>query len=129
MAGSSRRDDRGDTTTQLVLITPVVLVLVLLVVQLALFLHASNVGAAAAHRAVAAGAVLGASAADGRRAAEELAGDAGARLVGAPTVERSAGVVRARVSVRVHRLVPGLPTSVTRTAVAPVERFVPEPER
>lgn len=121
--------DRGEASTQLVLLTPVLLLLVLLVVQLGLWLHASNVGAAAAARGVAAAAVLDGSSAAGVAAASELAGEAGARLAAVPTVDRRDGVVTARVEVRLRTLLPGLPRTVTRVAAGPVERFVPEPER
>lgn len=123
------RGDCGDASTQLVLLTPVLLLLVLLVVQLGLWLHASNVGAAAASRGVAAASVLDGSAAGGVAAATELADDAGARLASTPVVERRDGVVTARVEVRLRSLLPGLPRTVTRVAVGPIERFVPEPER
>jgi hypothetical protein len=124
-----QRDDRGDVSTQLVLLTPLLLFLVMVVVQLALWLHASNVGAAVAARGAAAAAVAGASPGDGESAAVVLAHEAGIQLASAPVVERHADVVTLRVQVRLARLLPGLPGTVTRVAEAPVERFIAEPSR
>jgi hypothetical protein len=125
----SDRDERGDVSAQLVLLTPLLLFLVMVVVQLALWLHASNVGAAVAARGASAAAVAGASAGDGESAAVVFAQEAGIQLASAPVVERRSDVVTARVEVRLARLLPGLPGTVTRVAAAPVERFVAEPSR
>jgi hypothetical protein len=124
-----RSNERGDVTTQLVVLTPVVLFLVLSVVQLALWLHAANVGHATAARAVAAASMLGGSDGDGVAAASAFASEAGIRLEGAPTVVRAGGMVRAQVTVHLARVLPGVPRTVTRTVAGPVERFVPEVSR
>ena len=65
----------------------------------------------------------------GAAAASSFASAGGADLVGAPLVERGAATARAVVTVEVPRLLPGFPSTVARTSVAPVERFVPEEER
>lgn len=121
--------DRGDTSTQLVLVTPALLACVLVVVQLALWLHATHVGDAAAARGAAAAAVVGGSVADGRAAVRAFVTDAGARLAEPPSVQRGAIAVQVGVRLRVPRLVPGMPRTVTRRVTVPVERFVPEGSR
>lgn len=111
------------------LLTPVLLVLVMTVVQVALLWHATHLADAAAGRAATAAARLDAGVLDGVEAATSFAASAGARLEGAPAVERAAGVARATVVVGVPRVLPLFPSTVRRTSVAPVERFLPEGSR
>jgi hypothetical protein len=113
----------------LVLLTPVLLVLVLLVVQTALWWHAAHLADAAAARAAVVTASLDGSAGSGVEAAESFAGAAGARLTRPPVVTRSGEEASATVEVAVPHVVPGFPTRVRRSSVAPVERFVPEGDR
>lgn len=121
--------DRGDATTQLVLLTPVLLVVLMAIVQLGLWLHAANLATATADRAVAAAAPLGSTAAAGVDAGVAFAAEAGAALDGPPVVDRTGTTVRVTVRVRLPRLVPGVPRTVTRQVAAPVERFVAEVDR
>jgi hypothetical protein len=121
--------ERGETTTQLVLVTPVLMVLVLSVVQLALWWHAAHLADAAAGRAATVAAQLDASAAAGVGAARSFLAAAGTSPSVAPEVVRSGDVVRASVTVDVPRVLPGFPATVRRTSVAPVERFIPESDR
>ena len=106
----------------------VVLLLVMGAVQVGLAYHTVQRADATAARAVAAAQVTGGSAAAGQQAAAD-------HLAGAPledpsvSVTRGAEVVTASVSADVPRLVPGLTWRITRTAEAPTERFIPEPER
>lgn len=113
----------------MVLLTPVLLVLVMTVVQVALLWHATHLADAAAGRAATAAARLDAGAAAGVDAAQSFASSAGARLANAPAVERGAGVARATVVLSVPRVLPLFPSTVRRTSVAPVERFLPEGSR
>jgi len=128
-AASRGRGDRGESSTQLVLVTPALLVLLLAVVQLGLWLHASHVAAAASARGAAAAAVRGGTVAEGRAAAQALVDDAGGRSAHAPVVTRDGQAIRAVVELKVARLLPGAPRTVRRVAVTPVERFVPESGR
>ncbi len=121
--------DRGEVTTQLVLLTPVLLVLVLTVVQIAMLWHAAHLADAAAAAGASRAAGLEAGATDGMTAARAFADASGARLEGSPLVVRGAVSASATVVVHVPRLLPGFPGTVRRTATMPVERFVPEADR
>jgi Flp pilus assembly protein TadG len=121
-----RRTDRGEATTQLVLLTPVVLLLLLVIVQLALWIHAAHIATAAASEAVSVASRVDGSSATGVAAASTVVSESGARLLGAPTVSRSATWSSSEVRVGVPRVLPGFPASVARRAAGPVERVVPE---
>jgi hypothetical protein len=127
-ARSSARSDRGEATTQLVILTPLLVLLVFLGVQAAIYFHAANVASAAAAQGAAA-----ASSVSGSKSAIDVAQstvtDLGSRLAQAPTLSVSAGYVSVSVSLSVPRIVPFFPSSVTRTAIEPRERFVPESSR
>jgi hypothetical protein len=112
-----------------VLLTPVLLFLLLAVVQAALLWHSAHLADAAASRGAVVAAASDGTTGDGVSAASTFAAGAGARLLGAPSVARGAGLVRATVTVRVPRVLPLFPSSVRRTSVAPVERYVPEAGR
>jgi hypothetical protein len=114
--------------TQLVLVTPVLLLAVLLVVQLALWMHAAQVADAAAAKGAAAAALRSGTAADGVQAASVVVTQAGSVLAAPPRATRGT-TATVEVRVRLTRIVPGLPSVVTRRAVAPVERFLPESRR
>ncbi len=122
------RSESGESTVQLVVLVPVVLLLVMLVVQSAVYFHAANVATAAASRGAAAGATLHATSGAASEEARRVAGENGAALVG---LQASGGAesVRVTVRVRVARVVPFFPDSVSRSALEPKERFVPEVRR
>ena len=121
--------DHGETVTQLVLLTPVLLVLVMTVVQVSLLWHAAHLADAAASRAAVTAARLDAGPADGAAAAATFASSAGARLAAPPAVSRRASLASATVVVEVPHLLPLFPSTVRRTSVATVEQFRPEPSR
>jgi hypothetical protein len=111
----------------MVLLVPALMLLVLLVVQGALYFHAANVATAAADRGAFAGAIYrapgGAAAAEARR----VVSDNGGQLQGVAASQGDMVVVTVRV--RVSRVVPFFPQTVARTARQPKERFIPERER
>ncbi len=127
MAAAHR--DRGEATTQLVILTPLLILLVFLGMQTAIYFHAANVASAAANRGAAAGSVAtssdGAAADEAQRTVDDLDGHAAS----APRVGVIGGMVRVTVEVTVSRLLPFFPATVSRTAVEPRERFVPESQR
>lgn len=126
---SSPRTDRGEATTQMVILTPILLVLVLLGVQAAVYFHAANVAMAAASQAAATASSPAAVAGDGVAVAQRTIDDLGGHPVHVPTVNISDGYVSVSVQVVVSRIVPFFPGSVTRTVLEPRERFVPESNR
>ena len=126
-AGQGR--DRGDAAAQLVIITPILVLLIFLGVQAAIYFHAANVAAAAASQGAAAASPRTAASSDGATAAAELIADLGSEPTGPPLVEQTAGFVSVTVMIEVPRIVPFFPESVSRTALEPRERFVAESER
>ncbi len=124
-----RGDDRGEASTQFVVLVPVMFLLALVVVQSALWFHAANVAEAAASRGAAAGSFREASASGAGNAATIVVAENGAQIVGAPAIALDAQEVVVSVEVAVPQLVPFFPDSVRRTQSEPRERFVPETER
>ena len=123
------RDERGMTTIQVAILFPAVLIWLMLIVQYGLWWHAKQVANAAAAEAVDAAQVQEGSAADGESAAASYLAQSG-NLTGITiTVDRQPTVVIAEVHGDAPQLVPGISWSVTARSEAPVERFVPEPER
>lgn len=125
--------DRGETTTQLVLVVPVVISILLIAVQAAVYFHTSNIaGAAASHGASAAAAhgdTAGSAAQWGRDAASALAMQAGASLASPPDVRLSSEVVTITVELYVPRIIPLFQDTVRRVATEPRERFLTEQMR
>jgi Flp pilus assembly protein TadG len=128
MATDQRRPgERGVTSVELVVITPVLLSLILLVVQVGLYFHASHIALAAAEEGARSARSLHGSAATGEARANRFVNALGGGLIRAPVVTASRGPTTARVEVRgqVATVVPGLRLAVDRVVESPVERFVP----
>ena len=124
-----RRGEAGLTSTEVAVLMPVVIALVLVPFQVGLWWHAHQVAAAAAREAVDAAQVATATEADGEAAALRLLDAAGNINQPVVTVTRSAEIVTVEVTGRAPRLLPGFDWQVTAIAEAPVERFIPEPDR
>jgi Flp pilus assembly protein TadG len=123
------RDERGMTTIQVAILFPAVLIWLMLIVQYGLWWHAKQVANAAAAEAVDAAQVQESSAADGESAAASYLAQSGSLTGVTITVDRQPTVVVAEVRGDAPQLVPGISWSVTARSEAPVERFIPEPER
>lgn len=117
------------TTVQVAILFPVVLFWLMLIVQYGLWWHAKQVANAAAAEAVDAARVRNATAADGEGAARRFLSHSGNLGHITVTVNRRPAVAVAEVRGDAPRLVPGFEWSVTARSYAPVERFIPEPER
>ena len=126
---AAKRSERGLTSTELAVVMPVLIALVLVPFQVALWWHARQVADAAATEAVDAAQVAEATEADGVRAAEWLLTAAGNLVDPRVTVNRTAETVTVEVTGRAPRLLPGLDWEVTAVSSGPIERFIPEPER
>lgn len=109
------------------IVFPVVLLVIMLAFQFALYLHAAQIAEAGAQEAVEAAQGEHARAADGKIAARRLLARLGALREPRVAVDRTAINVTARVTGRAQRLVPGFAVGIAATAEGPVERFVPEP--
>lgn len=119
--------DRGEGVVGYVILVPVVLFITMLGIQAAVYFHAANIAQHAGTRAVSVASRRGSSPASGVREAASVVVESGSSLVGADVSGGES--VSASVTVRVARLVPFFPESVTRRARAPKERFIPEDER
>ena len=119
------RDERGEATTEMVLVTPVLLLLITFVIQFALWYHASHVVSAAAQEGVRAARAYGGSIDAGRERAERFLAEIGPKIVVGPEVIVTRDAERARVEIHGHApsLVPGLHLSVAATADSPTERL------
>jgi Flp pilus assembly protein TadG len=124
-----RDQDAGETLVQLVVLVPVLLLLVLVVVQAGLWLHAAQLADHAAADGAAAAARYGSTTGDGITAAAAFVADAGGRLAADPAVISGPATVRVAVRVHVPRVVPGWPDEVEGVADVPTERVVPETQR
>jgi len=123
------REEQGLTSTELAVLMPVLIALVLVPFQVALWWHAHQIADAAAREAVDAAQVITATEDDGMRAAEWFLDAAGNIVDAEVTVTRTADTVSVDVTGRAPRLVPGFDWRVTAYAAGPVERFIPEPDR
>ena len=123
------RSERGMTTIQVAILFPAVLLWLMLIVQYGLWWHAKQVANAAAAEAVDAAQVSDGSAAEGEAAAASYLAQSGNLDNITVTVDRRPTVVVAEVRGDAPQLVPGFSWSVTARSQAPVERFIPEPER
>ena len=127
--GRRVRDERGMTTIQVAILFPVVLFWIMLIVQYGLWWHAKQVANAATAEAVDAAQVSTGSARDGEDAAASYLAQSGNLDNITVTVSREPTVVTVEVRGEAPQLVPGFAWSVTARSTAPVERFIPEPER
>ena len=122
-------DEKGLTSTELAVLMPVLIALVLVPLQVALWWHAHQIADAAAREAVDAAQIVTATEDDGMRAAEWFLDAAGNIADAEVTVTRTADSVSVDVTGRAPRLVPGFDWQVAAHATGPIERFIPEPER
>jgi Flp pilus assembly protein TadG len=115
----------GAATAELVVATPLLLLLVLLVVQFALWQHGANAATAAAQEGARAARLDGGSAAAGRaKAADFLHALAPTLVRGARvTARRDQATARVEVTGTAEAVVPGLRLPIRAVAEAPVERF------
>lgn len=125
--------DSGETSAQVVLVVPVIILVLMLAIQAGLYFHTSNVaGAAAAQGATAASSVNMTSSVAvqlGQTSARNFVTAAGAQLLATPLVVVSAGMVSVTVQVKVPRIIPFFSSSVGRSVIEPLERFTFEVNR
>jgi Flp pilus assembly protein TadG len=128
-AGRGWRSDEGAGAAELVIAVPLLMLLILLIVQFAVWAHASSVAQATAEEALAAARVQGGSAAAGQQRAQQVLAQIGGAVLPDPhiTVTRSAVTATVEITGTAERVlpVPGLALPVTVTVTGPVERFVP----
>ncbi len=117
--------DRGAVSAELVIITPLILVMLLVIVQFALWSHATHIAQAAASQGLAAArAHHGTTAAGAARARQLLDQLARGPLTGARvSVERTATTATIRITGTAIAVVPFLTLPVRADVAGPVERI------
>ena len=122
-----RHDDRGAVTAEQVLIMPLVLTLVLLLAQAAVWWHATHIAQATAAHALAVTRVQGGTTLAGRVDAQQLLDQLGRGSLHGTHVDVVRGVDRAevRITATAGSIVPFLHLPVRAHAAGEVERFRP----
>lgn len=122
------RGEAGTATTELVIAMPVLMLLVLVVVQFALWAHASHVATAAAQEGARAARVERGSVEAGHAQAQRYLDALGRRVVeGAEvTASRDRSVASVEVRGRAVSVIPGLSLPVRGFSRGPIEAFTAE---
>lgn len=123
------RTDGGEVSAQTVVVVPVVLLILWLAIQATVFLHGANVASAAAGEGAAVAARYGSSTWAGERAIERTLTALGSTSAGSWVVRKTDSTVVATVSLRLPRIVPFFPLTVSRSAHESVEEFMTEDQR
>jgi Flp pilus assembly protein TadG len=120
-----RESERGAATAELVIAAPLLLLLIVLVIQFALYLHAAHVAQAVATQAMTAARLQGGSVASGQAEAASVLTQLGHGLLVHPqvAVTRNATVAQANVTAQVEAVIPFWHLGVHATVAGPVEAF------
>ena len=121
----ARGDERGSVTAELVIATPLLLLLILGIVQFALWEHAAHVAQATAQQGLAAGRVQGGSDQAATAEAKSVLAQLGSGVLVHPSVTATRGVVTTTVVVtgQAEGILPFLSLPVHAVATGPTERF------
>lgn len=122
-----RADERGAGSAELVIVTPLLLLLVLLIAQFALYMHATHIAQAAASEALSAARVSGGSAAAGNTEGQHVLTQLGSGPLrgNSVNVRRGSSQVSVTVTGAVINVLPFATFTVHAEAVGPVEKFTP----
>jgi Flp pilus assembly protein TadG len=118
--------DAGAVSAELTVATPLLLLLLMFVVQAAVWMHATHVAQAAATRAATTAAAYQSSAASGESRGRDTLRAIGSGVLNSPnvTVRRTATDVHVEVAGTAETVVPGIRWRVRAVVARPVERFV-----
>ncbi len=121
------QSERGAASTQLVLVTPALLLMVMLLIQFGLWYHGSHVAIAAAQEGARAARLEGGSAAAGEERARTFLGALGREVVAEAQVVATRGpdIARVEVSGVSVAVVPGFRLPIHAVSEGTVERFRP----
>ncbi|MGW2936336.1 TadE/TadG family type IV pilus assembly protein [Streptomyces sp. NPDC001156] len=120
------RDDRGDTSIQMAIVFPFVLLATVAVIQASMWYYARQIALTAAREGASAARSYQASPGDGAARAREVLGrTAGDSLLSYSVFAGSSGQrVQVQVSGRAQSMIPGLSgLKITQSASGPVERW------
>lgn len=120
-----RSDEHGGGTVELVIATPLLLLLILLIAQFALYMHATHIAQTAAFDALSAARVSGGSAAAGTAEGHRVLAQVGSGPLQATSVavHRGPNQVSVNVTGTVINVIPFATLTVHAEAVGPVEKF------
>lgn len=120
-----RESEWGAATAELVIAAPLLLLLIVGVIQFALYLHAAHVAQAVAAQAMTAARLQGGSVASGQAEAASVLAQLGHGLLVHPqvAVTRNATVAQASVTAQVEAVIPFWHVGVHATVAGPVEAF------
>ena len=118
-------DERGSAAAELVIATPLLLLLILGIVQFALWEHATHVAEAVAQQGLAAGRVQGGTEHGATAEAQSVLHQLGSGVLAHPSVSATRGVVTTTVVVtgQAEAILPFLNLPVRAVATGPSERF------
>ncbi len=125
----SRRPENGIATLEAVLVFPVLLLLLMVIIQFALWYNANELATAAAQDGAQTARVLGGTAQAGADRADQLLDQSGRTLLQHRQVLAERDVQHARVEVRAVciALIPGLHLTIDAVADSGTEQFVGRP--
>ena len=129
MNGRRLREEGGMLASELAILMPALLLLLMLAVQFGLWAHASQLARAAADEAAYTAALPGASDTAGQAAAAGLLAQAGHLTDIRITVDRQPDLIVATVVGTAPQVVPGFSWQVQASAAAAPERFIEQGER
>ena len=120
-------DERGAASVELVVAMPLLLLLLLVIAQVALWLHATHVAQVTASEALAVTRVEGGTVTGGQAEAERILRQLGSGPLHSPhtTVRRDLDDAAVTVEGTVTAVIPFLNLTAVGEATGPVERFVP----
>ena len=125
--------DRGAGSAEIVIAVPLLMLLILLIIQFAIWEHAESIAHATAEEALAAARVQGGTAAAGQQRAGQVISQIGSSVLTGTrvSVTMTPAEVTVEVTATAERVlpVPGLSFPVTVTVTGPVEQFVPATAR
>ncbi len=125
--GTGRRAERGSASAELVIATPLLLLLILGIVQFALWEHATHIAQAAAEQGLAAARIQGGGPDAGHQEVEQVLGQIGTGVLTRPAVRSSISGGLAQITITGHAetVLPFLHLPVSATATGPVDAFYP----
>ena len=100
--GIPRRDERGAVAAELVIATPLLLLLIMGVIQFALWQHAEHIASAVAQQGVAVGRLQGETAAAGQNEAQSVLNQLGSTVLVGSTITATRTNVATTVTVTGH---------------------------
>jgi len=121
--------ERGETTAQVVLAVPVLLLFLLFGIQVSLYFHTAQIASIAAQEAAIAGATAGSNEIEALAVAVRSVAELHASEGKTPIVRMGERTIEVEVLLRVPTVISLFPAFVTRSASEPLERYVYEVER